>query len=87
MESQSYRICRLFFRNLYRVLEVFRYHFTKNAPDIFGLVGYFMEKADIPSAPLILAVIVGNSMEQSFRQALTLARLLNDILYDFLHEY
>lgn len=40
---------------------------------IFGLIGYFMEKADIPSAPLILAVIVGNSMEQSFRQALTIS--------------
>jgi putative tricarboxylic transport membrane protein len=32
---------------------------------IFGLVGFFMEKADIPTSPLILAVIVGNSMEQS----------------------
>lgn len=40
---------------------------------IFGLVGFFMEKADIPTAPLILAVIVGNSMEQSFRQALTIS--------------
>ncbi len=37
---------------------------------IFGVVGYFMHKANIPTAPLILAVIVGNSMEQSFRQAL-----------------
>ncbi|MFV9510368.1 tripartite tricarboxylate transporter permease [Tepidibacillus sp. LV47] len=40
---------------------------------IFGLVGYFMDKAEIPTAPLILAVIVGNSMEQSFRQALTIS--------------
>ncbi|MFZ5969642.1 MAG: tripartite tricarboxylate transporter permease [Bacillota bacterium] len=40
---------------------------------IFGLVGYFMHKAKIPTAPLILAVIVGNSMEQSFRQALTVS--------------
>ncbi|MGE5630139.1 MAG: tripartite tricarboxylate transporter permease [Caulobacteraceae bacterium] len=40
---------------------------------IFGLVGFFMEKADIPTSPLILAVIVGNSMEQSFRQALTIS--------------
>jgi putative tricarboxylic transport membrane protein len=40
---------------------------------IFGLVGYFMHKGGIPSAPLILAVIVGDKMEQSFRQALTIA--------------
>ncbi|MGE4283525.1 MAG: tripartite tricarboxylate transporter permease [Clostridia bacterium] len=37
---------------------------------IFGLLGLFMDKAGIPSAPLILGVIVGNSMEISFRQAL-----------------
>ncbi len=40
---------------------------------IFGLVGFFMDRAGIPTAPLILAVIVGNSMEQSFRQALTIS--------------
>ncbi|GAB6109693.1 tripartite tricarboxylate transporter permease [Fusibacter bizertensis] len=35
----------------------------------FGIIGFFMEKAKIPSAPMILAVIVGGTMEQSFRQA------------------
>jgi putative tricarboxylic transport membrane protein len=40
---------------------------------IFGVMGYFMSKTKIPTAPLILAVIVGNSMEQSFRQALTIS--------------
>ncbi|MCT4564738.1 MAG: tripartite tricarboxylate transporter permease [Maledivibacter sp.] len=40
---------------------------------IFGIMGYFMSKAKIPTAPLILAIIVGNSMEQSFRQALTIS--------------
>lgn len=40
---------------------------------VFGLVGFFMEKLKIPTAPLILAVIVGNSMEVSFRQALILS--------------
>ncbi len=40
---------------------------------LFGLVGYFMKKLKIPTAPLILAAIVGGSMEQSFRQALTLS--------------
>ncbi|SHK05727.1 tripartite tricarboxylate transporter permease [Paramaledivibacter caminithermalis] len=40
---------------------------------IFGVMGYFMSKAKIPTAPLILAIIVGNSMEQSFRQAITIS--------------
>ena len=40
---------------------------------IFGLVGYFMHKAKVPTSPMILAVIVGNSMEQSFRQAFTIS--------------
>lgn len=36
---------------------------------VFGLVGLFLAKADIPTTPLILGGIVGNTMEQSFRQA------------------
>jgi len=40
---------------------------------IFGLMGYVMKKIKIPTAPLILAVIVGNTMEQSFRQALRIS--------------
>lgn len=36
---------------------------------LFGLAGFVMKKVDIPTAPMILAVIVGNTMEQSFRQA------------------
>jgi len=40
---------------------------------IFGVMGLFMSKANVPTAPMILGVIVGGTMEQSFRQALTLA--------------
>jgi putative tricarboxylic transport membrane protein len=40
---------------------------------IFGIIGYFMQKAKIDSSPMILAVIVGNTMEVSFRQALVLS--------------
>lgn len=40
---------------------------------LFGLVGYFMSKAKIPTTPMILAVIVGNGMEQSFRRAFTIS--------------
>ena len=38
-----------------------------------GLLGYFMKCYKIPTAPLILAVVVGSSMEQSFRQSLLLS--------------
>lgn len=40
---------------------------------IFGIIGYFMKKYKVPTAPLILAVVVGSSMEQSFRQSLMLS--------------
>ncbi|NME36371.1 MULTISPECIES: tripartite tricarboxylate transporter permease [Fusobacterium] len=40
---------------------------------IFALVGYVMNKEDIPTSPLILAIIVGNMMEQSFRQAMVIS--------------
>jgi putative tricarboxylic transport membrane protein len=40
---------------------------------IFGLLGYFLSKADFPTSPLVLAVIVGSSMEQSFRRAYKIA--------------
>lgn len=40
---------------------------------VFGIAGYFLVKADYPTSPLVLAVIVGNSMEQSFRRAFTLS--------------
>lgn len=40
---------------------------------LFGVIGYLMEKAHIPTSPMILAVIVGGTMEQSFRQALRIS--------------
>jgi putative tricarboxylic transport membrane protein len=40
---------------------------------ILGLLGYFMKCYKIPTAPLILAVVVGASVEQSFRQSLLLS--------------
>ena len=40
---------------------------------ILGLVGYFMKQYKVPTSPLILAVVVGVSMEQSFRQSMMLS--------------
>ncbi|MBA5760740.1 tripartite tricarboxylate transporter permease [Vibrio sp. 404] len=36
---------------------------------ILGVAGVVMKRVNIPTAPMILAVIVGGTMEQSFRQA------------------
>lgn len=44
---------------------------------IFAFVGYVMNKEDIPTSPLVLAIIVGNMVEQSFRQAMVISN--NDI--------
>ena len=40
---------------------------------IFGVVGYVLSYAEIPMSPLILAAIVGGTMEQSFRRALKIS--------------
>jgi putative tricarboxylic transport membrane protein len=39
----------------------------------FGVVGYLFRKADIPVAPLVLALVLGKTMEQSFRQSMTIS--------------
>jgi putative tricarboxylic transport membrane protein len=39
----------------------------------FGLIGYFMIKADLPRAPLVLALVLAPMMESSLRQALLLS--------------
>ncbi len=36
---------------------------------IFGIIGFVMSITNIPATPMILAVIVGSNMEQSFRRA------------------
>jgi putative tricarboxylic transport membrane protein len=39
----------------------------------FGMVGYAFRKFDIPKAPLLFGLILGHTLEQSFRQALTIS--------------
>jgi len=39
----------------------------------FGVLGYLFEKVDIPVAPLVLSLVLGGIMEQSFRQAMTIS--------------
>jgi hypothetical protein len=40
---------------------------------IFGLIGYVLRKFDFDVAPLLLAVVLGDRMETSFRRALTIS--------------
>jgi len=39
----------------------------------FGVIGYVFDKVDIPVAPLVLSLVLGGMMEQSFRQAMTIS--------------
>ena len=36
----------------------------------FGLLGFFMRKAEIPIGPMVLGVILGNMLDQNFRRAM-----------------
>jgi putative tricarboxylic transport membrane protein len=39
----------------------------------FGMIGYLMMKADLPRAPVVLAVVLAQLMETSLRQSLMLS--------------
>ena len=41
---------------------------------IFGVIGYVMKKLDYPLAPLVLALVLGDMAESSFRQAMLLSQ-------------
>lgn len=41
---------------------------------VFGALGYFMIKADLPRAPLVLALVLAPIMESSLRQSLILSQ-------------
>jgi putative tricarboxylic transport membrane protein len=40
---------------------------------LFGAMGYVFRKLDIPVAPMVLSLVLGGIMEQSFRQAMTIS--------------
>ncbi len=40
---------------------------------MFGVLGYIFRKVDIPVAPMVLSLVLGGMMEQSFRQAMTIS--------------
>ncbi|MBK0393863.1 tripartite tricarboxylate transporter permease [Ramlibacter algicola] len=41
---------------------------------LFGLVGYIFKKLDYPLAPLVLALVLGDKAEDSFRQAMLVSQ-------------
>ena len=40
---------------------------------VFGVLGYLFKKLDYPLAPLVLALVLGDMAESSFRQAMLLS--------------
>jgi putative tricarboxylic transport membrane protein len=40
----------------------------------FGLIGYVFKKLDYPLAPLVLALVLGDKAEDSFRQAMLVSQ-------------
>ena len=41
---------------------------------VFGVVGYVFKKLDYPIAPLILAMVIGDKAEDTFRQSLIMSK-------------
>ena len=41
---------------------------------VFGLLGYAMRKLDFPTAPLVLGLVLGDSMEKALRQSLMMSQ-------------
>ncbi|HEX3142300.1 MAG TPA: tripartite tricarboxylate transporter permease, partial [Rhizobacter sp.] len=41
---------------------------------VFGVVGYFFKKLKYPLAPMVLALVLGDMAEASFRQAMLLSQ-------------
>ena len=41
---------------------------------LFGVIGYVFKKLDYPLAPLVLALVLGDKAEDSFRQSMLLSQ-------------
>ena len=48
---------------------------------LFGLLGYLMQKLDIPAAPLVLAFVLGPLAERALRQALMMSQNSIEIFF------
>jgi len=41
---------------------------------VFGVVGYLFKKLDYPLAPMVLALVLGDSAESAFRQSMLISQ-------------
>jgi putative tricarboxylic transport membrane protein len=41
---------------------------------LFGVIGYVFKKLDYPMAPMVLALVLGDRAEDSFRQAMLISQ-------------
>ena len=41
---------------------------------VFGVVGYVFKKLDYPLAPMVLALVLGDAAESSFRQSMLISQ-------------
>jgi len=41
---------------------------------LFGIIGYVFKKLDYPLAPMVLALVLGDAAESSFRQAMLISQ-------------
>ena len=48
---------------------------------LFGVMGYFMKKFDMPPAPVVLSVVLGPMIERALRQSLTMSLGSYDIFF------
>src|SRR5690606_1980058 len=47
-----------------------------------GVIGYFLRKMNVPMAPMVLGVVLGNMMEQNLRRALSITNGEIGILFE-----
>src|SRR5690606_37037139 len=47
-----------------------------------GVLGYFLRKMNVPMAPMVLGVVLGNMMEQNLRRALSITDGQLGILFE-----
>ncbi len=48
---------------------------------VFGVMGYFMKKFDMPPAPVVLSVVLGPMIERALRQSLAMSLGSYDIFF------
>ena len=48
---------------------------------MFGVIGYVFKKLDYPMAPMVLALVLGDRAEDSFRQSMLISQGSMDVFF------